>query len=76
MVGQNGSRKFGGEVTETIKWQDMSKEELFMMAKWHESRAEAFKEVVEILTGESIPYAYGASHTDGEMIWQPTKKEP
>ena len=57
-------------MSETIKWQDMSKEELFMMAQWHEARAEAFKEVIDALIGESIPYAYGASHTDGEMIWR------
>ena len=63
-------------MSDTIKWQDMSKEELFMMAKWHESRAEAFKEVIYALTQESPENVqreilYGPTH--GEMVWEAKK---
>jgi hypothetical protein len=43
---------------EKVKWQDMSKEELFMMAKWHEARSSALLDVIAHLTTdpETIPW--------------------
>ena len=45
---------------ELQKWDKCTKEELFMMAKWHESRAEAFLELIHILRDRSYRVKYSA----------------
>lgn len=51
-------------MSEKTKWQDMEKEELFMLAKWHESRAEAFKEIIALLETEPNAFKYEVSVKD------------
>lgn len=45
-------------MSDRLSWKDMSAEELFMVGKWQESRAEAFKEIIAMLTIDPEPVKY------------------
>jgi len=44
-----------------LDWKQMSKQELFLLAKWHEARAEVWREVAMTLMRGDDPVKYELS---------------